>query len=90
MTTHTEFDIKYEEDEKKIVMFIELDPKNIANLTKDANTGKVYDERRLYKNCIFLRKIQTPESKIKGNFRITYLHYKGLAFIIELKTPAHT
>ena len=34
MTTHTDFDIKYDDDDKKIVMYIELDPKNIVNLTK--------------------------------------------------------
>lgn len=83
MTTHTEFDIKYEEDEKKIVMYIELDPKSITNSTKEVNRGKIYDdERRFYKNCIFIKKIQTPESRIKGNFRITFLHYKGLTFIV--------
>lgn len=83
MTTHTEFDIKYEEDEKKIVMYIELDPKSITNSTKEVNRGKIYDdERRFYKSCIFIKKIQTPESRIKGNFRITFLHYKGLTFIV--------
>lgn len=61
MTAHTDFDIKYEEDERKIVFYIELDPKNINNLTKEFNKAKQFeDERKYYKNCIFIKKIQTP------------------------------
>lgn len=43
-------------------MYIELDPKSILNLTKEINKNKVFDEdeRRFYKNCIFLKKIETP------------------------------
>lgn len=82
MTAHTDFDVKYEEDERKIVLYIELDPKNINNLTKEFNKVKQFDdERKFYKNCIFIKKIQTP-SQIKGNFRITYLHYKGMTFTV--------
>lgn len=32
--THTEFDIKYEEDERMLEMYIELDPKSISNTIK--------------------------------------------------------
>lgn len=55
---HTDFDVKYDEDDRKIVLYIELDPKHIINLTKEANKGITYDdERKHYKNCIFIRKI---------------------------------
>lgn len=58
MTMHTDFDVKYDEDDRKIVLYIELDPKHIINLTKEANKGITYDdERKHYKNCIFIRKI---------------------------------
>ena len=46
------------------------------------------DDRKRYKNCILIHKISTPDTKLKGNFRIHFLHYKGLTFYVEFIKPS--
>lgn len=66
------------------MLYIDLCPTDLQNLMKDQNNikNKYNDERRHIKNCIFFKKIETPNSGLKGNFHITYLPYKGLNFNI--------
>ena len=89
LTIHVDFDVKMEQNERKLNMFIEIDPKMINNLTKELAKlpNGFQDERKLFdKNCIFSKKIQTPNSFVKGTFYLTYLAYKGLTFNVFLKT----
>lgn len=32
------------EDEKSLSLYIELDPKDVSNLTKEANKSKIYED----------------------------------------------
>lgn len=85
--THKDFEIKYQDEDKKFTLYIDLCPADIQNLMRESvptNRQKYEDERRRIRNCIFFKKIGTPNSKICGNFHITYLHYQGLTFNVFL------
>ena len=67
-------------------MYIELSTVDLNKLIKDplSHRSKSDDERIHIKNCIFYKKIETPNSHIKGSLYITFTIFKGLSFNIFL------